>query len=309
MLATEKPPVPAKLENLIAQLGSGNFTLNALFLSEIAESLASLLGVKADEVAVLGLTSDHLALRFLLPAALQGSGIIPVQSNVAVAARAFRLQTPVILNAFASEPHARIFETMPAKPEAPPIQKIIAVPLFQVNRAIGVAEISRKGDTPQQAGPDFNEKDVSRVQAANGLLAQLAISTKIVLPQEPKVGIQQSNRGTRREPRVHMDIPVIAIYANSQNAMVREETRTLVVSAYGAALVLKNPPSQGHSIVLIHGKSGEEAFCRVTNTRQIPKSTDYEVGIGFLDPRPRFWRIVFPSPEWDPSERKRVSSK
>ena len=40
----------------------------------------------------------------------------------------------------------------------------MAVPILHGERAIGVAQISRKGDTPSQAGPDFTPHDVARAQ-------------------------------------------------------------------------------------------------------------------------------------------------
>jgi hypothetical protein len=57
------------------------------------------------------------------------------------------------------------------------IQKIMSVPIVAGDRVIGVAQISRKGETTGAAGPDFSSRDLSELQGLNAGLARfLALS-------------------------------------------------------------------------------------------------------------------------------------
>jgi hypothetical protein len=93
-----------------------------------------------------------------------------------------------------------------------------------------------------------------------------------------------------------------------QNAIRVEETRTFVVSAHGCGLTLKTAVQPGETIVLIHKLTREEVNCRVVMCRQQSKTGDWDAGVEFQTPSPRFWRIAFPPDDWDPSTRKRGTS-
>ena len=45
-----------------------------------------------------------------------------------------------------------------------PIQKMITVPILHDGDAVGVAQISRKGENPSEAGPDFTPGDLKKAQ-------------------------------------------------------------------------------------------------------------------------------------------------
>ena len=53
---------------------------------------------------------------------------------------------------------------MKLRDRAEPIQKMITVPILQGEDAIGVAQISRKGENASEAGPDFTAADVRKAQ-------------------------------------------------------------------------------------------------------------------------------------------------
>ena len=55
--------------------------------------------------------------------------------------------------------HVAFFESVKLKEKAVPIQKMITVPILHGGEAVGVAQISRKGETPREAGPDFTPSD------------------------------------------------------------------------------------------------------------------------------------------------------
>jgi hypothetical protein len=52
-----------------------------------------------------------------------------------------------------------------------PIQKMVSVPILHDQKAIGVAQISRKGESAAAAGPDFTEADVRKAQEIFGDIA------------------------------------------------------------------------------------------------------------------------------------------
>jgi hypothetical protein len=58
-----------------------------------------------------------------------------------------------------------------------PIQKMVALPLFSGDKKLGVVEVSRKGKTPEEAGPNFTPEDAQALvvlcKEASPLMAQL----------------------------------------------------------------------------------------------------------------------------------------
>ena len=103
----------------------------------------------------------------------------------------------------------------------------------------------------------------------------------------------------RRSQRVCLSVPVVVIKGGPGKNASSEETRTLVVSAHGALLVLLLPLQVGDLLILRHTKTQEELTCRVVHLGpdQFGKR---EVGVEFEAPAPRFWRIAFPPADWSP---------
>ena len=60
--------------------------------------------------------------------------------------------------------HVSFFESIKLRDKPAPIQKMVTAPLLVRGQAIGVAQISRKGDTARDAGPDFTPADLRRAQ-------------------------------------------------------------------------------------------------------------------------------------------------
>jgi hypothetical protein len=113
--------------------------------------------------------------------------------------------------------------------------------------------------------------------------------------------IPPSNTGEniiqRRSQRVMVKVSVVVLSQDAGNKMISEETRTVTVNAHGAMILLTAKVSVGQLVTLRNAKSGEEVLCRVAyvNPHLAEKK---EVGIDFMKPCPRFWRISFPPPEW-----------
>jgi hypothetical protein len=132
----------------------------------IAERMAKTLGVKADGVAVLGLSARWRHLYFLAPDNLRNVGFIPLNSTSALAARTARESRPEIINNFASVRHACVFEAAKSAGEAADqIQKIISAPILAGENVVGVLQISRKGQTVALSGPDFTPADLGKTLA------------------------------------------------------------------------------------------------------------------------------------------------
>jgi PilZ domain len=106
----------------------------------------------------------------------------------------------------------------------------------------------------------------------------------------------------RRSSRLTIQIPVEVICKGAQNSVRVEETRTVVVSAHGCALMLKAGVMPGDTVVVIHKMSREEVSCRVVMCRQ-SKDGNWDTGLEFREPSPKFWHIAFPPDDWDPSFR------
>jgi hypothetical protein len=143
--------------------------------SSVAEKIAKNLGVKIDEVGILGLSAKWRHLHFLAPEALKNVGFIPLTSNSALAARTARESRPEIDNDFATVRHATVFEGVKIGNGEPgdAIQKIISAPILADGKVIGVIQISRKASNSATAGPDFTPADLGKVLALSKPLGKL----------------------------------------------------------------------------------------------------------------------------------------
>jgi len=135
-------------------------------LAAVAEKIAKELRVKMDEVAILGVSTRWRHLHFMVPAALKNVGFIPLTSKSALAARTARENRPEINNDFSAVRHATVFEGVKAATTSgESIQKIMSAPILNEEKVVGVIQISRKGDSPATAGPDFTSDDLGKVLA------------------------------------------------------------------------------------------------------------------------------------------------
>jgi hypothetical protein len=141
--------------------GTGQFSFPS-----VAERIATSLGVKTDEVAILGVSERWRHLHFLVPEALKHVGYIPLSSPVAIAARTVRESRPELDNNFRETRHVTVFESVRAETlHTAAIQKIISAPILVGEKVVGVLQVSRKGDNPSDAGPDFTSGDLGKVLA------------------------------------------------------------------------------------------------------------------------------------------------
>jgi hypothetical protein len=156
----------SELERIANALESDATATSQVSLSNIAERIAKNLGVKSDEVAVLGVSSRWRHLHFLVPESLKRVGFIPLSSTSAVAARTARESRPDIINNFASVRHATVFEGVKITGESSQlIQKLISAPILCGDKVVGVIQVSRKGPDLKAAGPDFSADDLGKILA------------------------------------------------------------------------------------------------------------------------------------------------
>ena|SRR5205809_4627540 len=83
----------------------------------------------------------------------------------------------------------------------------------------------------------------------------------------------------------------------AENKPVSEETRTVTVNAHGAMVLLGLKVLIGQLLTLRNSRTGEEVACRVVYVSP-HESEKRQVGVDFMEPCPRFWRISFPPANW-----------
>ena len=130
----------------------------------VVKAVGSLFGAKNDEVAILIRTSDGAHLRFVAPRKFSDLGTIPVTKRDSIAVNVLGRKTGEAMNNVPMVKHVAFFESVKLREKMVPIQKMITVPILLEGEAVGVAQVSRKGETPAEAGPDFSQADVKRAQ-------------------------------------------------------------------------------------------------------------------------------------------------
>jgi hypothetical protein len=130
----------------------------------IVKAVSQAFKCKQDEVAVLLVTGDGRHLRFIAPRPFADLGTIPLTKRDAIAVRVLAARTGEVINNVPMIKHVTFFESVKLKDEPAPIQKMVTTPILVGRQAIGVAEISRKGPSPREAGPDFTPADLEKAK-------------------------------------------------------------------------------------------------------------------------------------------------
>jgi hypothetical protein len=83
-----------------------------------------------------------------------------------------------------------------------------------------------------------------------------------------------------------------------------EPAQTVLVNLNGCLVRLKTVVARNQELMMKNGATDETAAVRVSYIGR--KDGDKtEIGLGFVKPTPKFWRISFPPETQDPTERKR----
>ncbi len=103
----------------------------------------------------------------------------------------------------------------------------------------------------------------------------------------------------RRSQRVCLNIDVEIVVQRGAEKSAPEQTKTLIVSAHGALILLQTPVVAGDVLKMRNVKTEEVAACRVvdvnTGSTGVP-----EVGLEFMKHQGNFWHIAFPPVDWSP---------
>ncbi len=94
-----------------------------------------------------------------------------------------------------------------------------------------------------------------------------------------------------------LSIGIVITGDRSNGHRFSEETRTSVVNAHGALILLAEEVTRGQLVTIRNVKSGEELQGEVVEIAE-SRAGKSEVAVEFLEPSPRFWRIAFPPEDW-----------
>jgi hypothetical protein len=146
-----------ELKKWASEIVRSSSTGNFVGMHRAVELIAKHFVVQPHEVAILVAMPDERFLRFVMPENLQGMGQIPMTSSNSLAVRTVRERRPEMTNHFSVVPHSSVFEAVPISEDkrGVPIQKIMSAPIMLEKKVVGVIQISRKGASPSDAGPDF----------------------------------------------------------------------------------------------------------------------------------------------------------
>jgi hypothetical protein len=130
----------------------------------VVKSVSQEFACKLDEVAILLLSHDGRHLRFVAPRKFADLGSIPVTKRDSIAVNALARKAGEVINNVPMVKHVSFFESIKLRDRPAPIQKMVTVPIMLTGKAIGVAQVSRKGETAREAGADFSPADLRHAQ-------------------------------------------------------------------------------------------------------------------------------------------------
>jgi hypothetical protein len=114
----------------------------------------------------------------------------------------------------------------------------------------------------------------------------------------------------RRSQRILLAVPVRVSGKRANGAPFVEHAMTLIVNAHGALLQLEEPVREGQALSVRNVITGEETPCKVVDLSPGTEGAG-EIGVEFIEPNPRFWRVSFPPADWStrsPEAKRFVSS-
>ena len=122
-------------------------------------------------------------------------------------------------------------------------------------------------------------------------------------PGTPPSGSTELGPERRKNHRVQIAIAVV-IKGQVGGKAIEENTQTAVVNLNGCLVRMKTVVGRNQELTMTNPATEESATVRVSYIGR--KDGDKtEIGLGFVKPAPKFWRISFPPETMDPTERKR----
>jgi hypothetical protein len=167
------------------KLGTGAGHSDTTFktaINDIAKFYCDNFDLQADEVAVLLTDKDNMVMSFAYPEHLVNAGMIPISSPDAFAARVFKMNKGLIENNFNQMKHLHLFEYIKGPGEkVRKIWKMMSTVLRAGDLKFGIIELSRKGESPDEAGEDFTHENLEFLEET---IAAFAPYLSKVLPAD-----------------------------------------------------------------------------------------------------------------------------
>ena len=113
--------------------------------------------------------------------------------------------------------------------------------------------------------------------------------------------------GHRRSQRMFHRMRLQALGRSHDGRKFREVCETLVVSAHGCLLMLRNEVDNGEILVLVNPETQEEQECRIVYLGD-SGARGMRVGVEFLTPAPHFWGIDFGARQLSKTEREETAN-
>lgn len=150
----------------------------------LAASIAQAFSVEEDEVAILLLRGRRRMLRFAYPLVhyAEKTNMFPVAAT-SIAGDVLRARRGRVDNDVPHIEHLDVYERIRVKENRPlEIQKMVSAPLLiPRGQPLGVMQVSRKGGSSREAGPNFSPFDLLKL---NDLSRWLALQIYKVIPTD-----------------------------------------------------------------------------------------------------------------------------
>ena len=169
------------LEKFKMSTGEGHSeTAFKTIVNDIAKFYCDNFALEADEVAILLTDKDNMVMSFAYPEHLVNAGMIPVSSPDAFAARVYKMNRGMIENNFNQMKHLHLFEYIKGPGDkVRKIWKMMSALLRAGDLKFGIIELSRKGDSIDEAGEDFTPENLEFLE---GTIVEFAPYLRKVLP-------------------------------------------------------------------------------------------------------------------------------
>jgi hypothetical protein len=163
-----------------------------LAAERICREISRMFGVRDHEVALLNIEGRFL--KFVYPRDLTQVGSIPLSSS-AVAARTAASRKAERFNSFPKVKHLWLFEVARGshrnesthQQEGRVIQKLMSAPVLgEHGDVIAVVQVSRKGFEASNAGPDFTQQDLRKLECAAEIIGKMIASAEIAKSGEDR---------------------------------------------------------------------------------------------------------------------------
>ena len=142
-------------------------------------------------------------------------------------------------------------------------------------------------------------------QSSESLTSGDSVAKLRDVPSQPP---REKETENRRSLRVMIQIPVHVEGHGPDKQLISEDTQTSLVNAHGALVHLATKVMIGQLFMLTNLVTQEEVSCRIAFVGQ-NQSGKTAVGVEFMKPSPRFWRIAVPPEDWSRHSPEAKSSR